>query len=125
MTRFALWGAGVAAAHVAATRRRTSQGTGTSRIISGFSVKRHVLGQKVYNDHGEVVGQIDDLILVKAVVSHAVLGVGGFLGLGTHDVVIPVGKFTRENKRIVLPGASREAIRAMPRFEYKQMAVGS
>jgi len=124
MTRFALWGVGVAAAHVAATRRRTSQ-EGTSRSISGFSVKRHVLGQKVYNDNGEVVGQIDDLILAKAVVSHAVVGVGGFLGVGTHDVVIPVGKFTRESKRIVLPGASREAIRAMPRFEYKQMAVGS
>src|SRR5262249_41668228 len=124
MTRFALWGVGVAAAHVAATRRRTSQ-EGTSRSISGFSVKRHVLGQKVYNDNGEVVGQIDDLILAKAVVSHAVVGVGGFLGVGTHDVVIPVGKFTRESKRIVLPGASREAIRAMPRFEYTQMAVGS
>ena len=124
MTRFALWGVGVAAAHVAATRRRTSQ-EGTIRSISGFSVKRHVLGQKVYNDNDEVIGQIDDLILAKAVVSHAVVGVGGFLGLGTHDVVIPVGKFTRDNKRIVLPGASREAIRAMPRFEYDQMAVGS
>jgi hypothetical protein len=117
MTRFALLGAGVAVAHVAQAKRHLPQ----MPSIRGFSARRHVLGQKVHNEKGELVGKIDDLIIANRAVSHAVLSVGGFLGLATCRVAVPVADFVRNDHRIVLPGASKEAIRALPRFEYGRM----
>ena len=118
MSRFALLGAGFAVAHVAASQRKGGKEQHGSAGIKGLSAKRQVLGQSVYNDNGELVGKIEDLILVRKVVSHAVVGVGRFLSVGSHNVAIPVGQFTRTANKIVLPGASKRAILAMPRFEY-------
>jgi len=44
--------------------------------------------------------------------------VGGFLGFGVHDVAIPVGLLTLVDGKLVLPGATKEAIKAIPKFEY-------
>lgn len=64
-----LFGVGIAAAHVAGTERQVSRENEIiSRAIKGVSVKRQVLGQDVYNDQGEMVGKIDDLILAKKLV---------------------------------------------------------
>ena len=121
MTNFAVLGATFAAAQVAGTRRHGAEGSETIEPIKGVSAQRDVLGQNVYDAEGQVVGRIYDLILAKKVVTHAIIGVGGFLGLGRHDVAVPVGKLIRAGDKIVLRGATREAIRAMPRFEYSNM----
>jgi sporulation protein YlmC with PRC-barrel domain len=121
MTNFAVLGATFAAAQVAGTRRHGAEGSETIEPIKGVSAQRDVLSQNVYDAEGQVVGRIDDLILAKKVVTHAIIGVGGFLGLGRHDVAVPVGKLIRAEDKIVLRGATREAIRAMPRFEYSSM----
>jgi len=121
MTHIGLFGVGVAAAYVAGTERQVLKEKDTSRAINGVSAKRQVLGKEIYNDHGEMVGKIDDLILTKKVVTYAIVGAGGFLGLGRHDVAIPADRFLRDNERIVLPDATKEALRAMPRFEYAQV----
>jgi sporulation protein YlmC with PRC-barrel domain len=40
-----------------------------------------LLDAAVYNDKGEKIGSIDDIIVSpKRTVSHAIVGVGGFLG---------------------------------------------
>jgi sporulation protein YlmC with PRC-barrel domain len=121
MTHLGLFGSGIAAAFVAGTERQVCKENDTSRVIKGVSAKRQVLGQKVHNDQGEMVGKIDDLILTKRLVTYAIVGAGGFLGLGRHDVAIPADKLMRDNDRIVLPDASKEVLRAMPRFEYAQV----
>ena len=121
MTHIGLFGVGVAAAYVAGTERLVLEEKDTSRTINGVSAKRQVLGKEIYNDQGEMVGKIDDLILTKKVVTYAIVGAGGFLGLGRHDVAIPADRFLRDNERIVLPDATKEALRAMPRFEYAQV----
>jgi sporulation protein YlmC with PRC-barrel domain len=121
MTKFAVLGAAFAAAHVAGTRRQGAEAGETVEIVKGVSAQRGVLGQNVYDAEGQVVGKIEDLILTKKIVAYAIVGVGGFLGLGRHDVAIPVGKLIRAEDRIVLRGATKEAIRAMPRFEYTMM----
>jgi sporulation protein YlmC with PRC-barrel domain len=118
MTHFGLFGAGMAAAYVVGTERRVLKEKDTSRVINGVSAKRQVLGQKVFNDQGEMVGKIDDLILTKKVVTHAIVGAGGFLGLGTHDVAISADKFLRDDDRIVLPDASKEALQGATGYTY-------
>ena len=59
-------------------------------VVKGWSVKRTVLGQAVYNDKDEKVGSVDDIIITPdKAVSYAIVGTGGFLGLAKHDVAIP------------------------------------
>ena len=52
-----------------------------------------VVGLNVYNDHNENVGSINDLLMDKnGNIKAAVLGVGGFLGMGEHLVAVPFDK---------------------------------
>lgn len=88
-------------------------------VIKGWSVQRQLLGQSVYNDKDERIGTIEDIIITpERSASYAIVGTGGFLGIGTHDVAVPSGQFQMKNDRVMLPGATKELIRAMPPFEY-------
>jgi sporulation protein YlmC with PRC-barrel domain len=90
-------------------------------VVKGWSVKRTVLGQSVYNDKNEKVGSVDDIIITPdKAVSYAIIGTGGFLGLAKHDVAIPVSQFKLVDKKLVLPGATKEALKAIPEFQYAQ-----
>ncbi|WP_152095509.1 PRC-barrel domain-containing protein [Rhizobium dioscoreae] len=54
---------------------------------------RTYMGQSVYNGQNESIGSINDLILQKqGGVIAAVVGVGGFLGLGQKNVAVPFDK---------------------------------
>ena len=88
-------------------------------VATGWSVKRQVLGKNVFNDTGETVGKIDDIIVAPdKAVSYAIIGAGGFLGVGRHDVAIPVSQLKADGGRFILAGASKDAVKAMPEFEY-------
>jgi sporulation protein YlmC with PRC-barrel domain len=90
-------------------------------VALGWSAKRTVLGQPVYNESNEKVGTIDDIIIAPdKAVSYAIVSAGGFLGLGTHDVAVPVSKFKLVEKKLVLPGATKESLKASPPFQYAQ-----
>jgi sporulation protein YlmC with PRC-barrel domain len=91
------------------------------RVVAlGWSVKKQILGKTVYNESNEKVGRIDDLIIAPdRAVSFAIIGAGGFVGLGRHDVAIPITQLKQaDDGKIVLLGATKQAIKAMPRFEY-------
>jgi len=51
-------------------------------------------------------------------VPFAVLAVGGFLGVGTKLVVVPYSALEVRNKQMVLPGATKETLKALPEFTY-------
>ena len=88
-------------------------------VALGWSVKRTILGQPVYNDKNERVGSVDDLIVTPdKALSYAIVNVGGFLGLAKHDVAIPVSQLKLVDKKLVLPGATKEALKASPEFQY-------
>jgi len=91
-------------------------------VIRGWSVQRQLLWQPVYNDQDEKIGKIEDIILNKErTASYAIVSIGGFLGLGSHDAAIPAGQFHLKNGRLVLPGATKDQLRAIPPFEYSRM----
>jgi sporulation protein YlmC with PRC-barrel domain len=88
-------------------------------VIKGVSAQRQLLGQPVYNDKNERVGKVEDIIITpERAASYAIVSTGGFLGIGAHDVAIPAGQIQMNKDRLVLPGATKESIRAMPPFEY-------
>jgi sporulation protein YlmC with PRC-barrel domain len=88
-------------------------------ITTGWSAKRQILSQTVYNDKDEKVGKVDDIIVApNKAISYAIVGAGGFLNVGKHDVAIPVNQFKAVDGKLVLAGASKDALKAMPAFEY-------
>jgi sporulation protein YlmC with PRC-barrel domain len=88
-------------------------------VAVGWSVKKQILGKTVYNENNQKVGRIDDLIVAPdSAVSFAIIGAGGFVGLGRHDVAIPVQQIKLQDNKFILPGATKEAIKALPKFEY-------
>jgi hypothetical protein len=91
-------------------------------VIKGWSARRQLLGQHVYNDKGEKIGEIEDLIVTpERSVSYGIVSSGGFLGIGSHDVAIPAKQLKMDDKgRLLLPGATKETLRAMPPFEYSR-----
>lgn len=88
-------------------------------VAVGWSARRQILGQSIYNDKGEAIGKADDIIIAPdKAVSYAIIGAGGFLDVGKHDVAIPVSQLKENAGKIVLAGATKEAVKAMPAFEY-------
>ena len=88
-------------------------------VAVGWSAKKQVIGHVVYNDAGDKVGRIDDLIVAPdSSVSFAIVGAGGFVGLRRHHVAIPVTQLSQRDGELLLPGATKEAIKAMPTFDY-------
>ena len=88
-------------------------------VAIGWSAKRQILGKAVYNEKQEQVGRIDDIIVTpERAVSYVIVGAGGFVGLGRHDVAIPVNQLQQQDGKYVLSGATKEAIKSLPKFEY-------
>ena len=88
-------------------------------VAQGWSAKRQVLGQPVSNDKNERIGTIDDIIIAPdKSVSYAIINAGGFLNLAKHDVAVPISQLKQEQGKLVLAGATRDALKASPPFEY-------
>jgi hypothetical protein len=88
-------------------------------VAVGWSAKRQVLGQPVFNDLNERIGTVDDVIIAPdKAISYAIVNAGGFLQVAKHDVAIPVSQFKLNDGKLVLAGATRDALKATPAFEY-------
>ena len=122
------------AVFAAASREAYTQVAGTvnlgvamaemKEVAAGWSAKKQFLGKTVVNEKGEKVGKIEDVIITpEKAISYVIIGAGGFLGLAKHDVAIPVTQLKHEGDKIVLPGATKEAVKALPKFEYAKAAA--
>lgn len=80
-------------------------------------------GAKVYGRNDDSVGSISSLKLgPDGKLTHAVIDVGGFLGMGTHPVAVPFSSLAvlREKDgsdvRVYL-NATEDQLKAMPKYE--------
>jgi sporulation protein YlmC with PRC-barrel domain len=90
----------------------------TQLLATGYRASK-LLKQDVHNDKGEKIGTVDDLVVSPdGTLSTAIVSVGGFLGVGRHLVAIPVKQFAHVAPKAVLPKASKEELKALPKFEY-------
>lgn len=110
---------GTASAQIAGASSLGVAVTEMAQVALGWSVKKSILGKTLYNDAGAKVGQVEDLIIAPdQTVSYLIVSAGGFIGIGRHDVAIPFLQIREQEGRIVLPGATKEAVKALPHFEY-------
>jgi len=85
----------------------------------GWSAKKDIQGKAVYNDNNEKIGDVNDVIFSRTnSASFVVIGVGGFLGMGEHDVAVPLSRIKHDNDKLILAGATKEALKSMPEFKY-------
>jgi sporulation protein YlmC with PRC-barrel domain len=83
-----------------------------------------IVGSNVYNDKNEKIGSIDDLVIGSDHSIHAVLSVGGFLGMDAKLVAVPFDKLqfgnTKDssNNRVVLPGTTKQELTSMPDYHF-------
>jgi hypothetical protein len=111
-----------AQAQVAGTQTLSVTVEQSQALLEGWSVKKSVLGKAVYNDQNVKVGTIRDLIVAPdGSVSAAILAAGGFLGVATHDVAVPIAALDIRGGNLYLPGATKDALKATPEFQYTKV----
>jgi len=80
---------------------QTAPGATTSAPGDAMSVTAYYK-QNVYDQNNNKIGQIVDLVMTKdGKIDKVVVGAGGFLGMGKHDVMMPFSsvKMTKEQDR--------------------------
>src|SRR4030095_8015754 len=93
--------AGRPAAQVAGSTLVAGSAEEVKVIAPGWGGKEQSLRNAGYNDKNEKIGVVDDLIVTPdRSLSYAIIGTGGFVGLGKHDVAIPVGLFKGDKDKI-------------------------
>jgi sporulation protein YlmC with PRC-barrel domain len=94
----------------ATSDRNNMAASETSSAFQGDWRASKVVGLSVYNDNNQSIGSINDLLTDKSGnIKAAVIGVGGFLGVGEHLVVIPFDKVKFVNEPVAYTSASGNA----------------
>ncbi|MDH4392543.1 MAG: PRC-barrel domain-containing protein [Aquabacterium sp.] len=108
-----------ALAQVAGSTTASVSLTERHAVAMGWSAKRSVLGKNVYTEAGQKIGQVQDIIIAPGgKVSYLIIGAGGFVGIGRHDVAVPAAQVRDHGGRLEMPGATQDVIRTIPRFAY-------
>ena len=106
----------------------TDQAGGYLTVQSADQISaRTYMGQSVYNGQNESIGSINDLILQKqGGVVAAVVGVGGFLGMGQKNVAVPFDKINaaqnaQDGTIKLTTTETADALKAAPEFKTLSM----
>jgi len=117
------------------TTTTTTQSGASGLTVSGIDANNvmmasNMIGTTVYSTNNENVGDINDIIIGKdGRVEGVVIGVGGFLGLGEKDVLIPLDRiqFSRDdnnNQRLVI-ASTKQDLENAPAFDRTRFMTGS
>lgn len=89
--------------------------TTTTTSASGEWRASKMAGVKIYNEANENIGSINDLLMDKSgAVKIAVIGVGGFLGMGEHLVAVPYEKLKFVNEAVAYTGTGTSGAPGAP-----------
>jgi len=77
----------------AAPTATTTDAAGSKMMLKGKWRASKLMGLDVYNEANEKLGDVNELILDKdGKINAVVIGVGGFLGMGEHDIAVTMDK---------------------------------
>ena len=132
----------VAAAAIAAllSTAAFAQNSSQTATSKGEWQSSKLIHMNVYNGQNEKIGDIKELMLDKSgKIANVVIGVGGFLGAGEHDVAVKfdelrwsngaatTGSAASEPKKSVrtypdhaVLNATKDQLKSMPNFDYSK-----
>jgi len=99
--------------------------TEKAATIPGGLEAEEIVGRDVVNKNGDEVGQVEALVIQpdKGDV-HAVVSVGGFLGMGDRDVAIPLKEMEFGEENVTLMSQqTKEELEAMPEYEESEWSI--
>lgn len=95
-------------------------------VRSDGALMTNIIGESVYNgtgDDAQNIGKVDDIVFDSAgKAKSAIIGVGGFLGVGSKDVAFDYGKLEWAEKngdRWLVAKTSKDELNAQPAFDRK------
>lgn len=93
--------------------------------VQGWSVKHGLLGRPVYDSpKGKQIGTVIDLVITQAAAPYVlVIDASGSIGIGGHAVAVPREAFVELAGQLILPGATRASLKAMPTFTYSHATM--
>jgi sporulation protein YlmC with PRC-barrel domain len=88
-----------------------------------YMAKTRLIGAKVTNKAGEVIGDIEDLIFAAGTneLQGVIMGVGGFLGVGEKKVGVQMSALTmtlKDGRRVPVMDVTKDVLAAVPAFTY-------
>lgn len=99
-----------------------AQGAGIQQTSIGADQIRakDLIDRDVYTTDGIKIGEVEDLVLNPSSgrVILAVIELEGRLGFTEKYVAVPVDRLRAESRRVTI-GMTRDELRALPRFDYR------
>ena len=94
-----------------------------SSLATDHWLASDVYQASVYDPNQNKIGSVDDLIINKdGTISKAVVGVGGFLGVGQKDVAIPFTELkvaSNNDKSWLVLNMTKDQLKAPPAYDKK------
>lgn len=101
----------------AAGTTTTAATTGKSMNLGEMSAQE-LIGKNVVNAKGDTVGEIEDIVIDNNKAVHAIVSVGGFLGMGDKDVAVPFDELRMgQNNAVLMSEASEDQLKQMPAWK--------
>lgn len=105
------------------TTTTTTRSTNGAMNAFGQMKASDLIGKNVYAANGDRIGEIDDVVLNQTnKATAAVIGVGGFLGIGERKAAVPMDQLSMQGDRIVASSLTKESLQQMG--EYKDNTGG-
>lgn len=87
-----------------------------------YLAKDRLIGAKVKNSTGEIIGDIEDILIDNDDhVSGVIMGVGGFLGIGEKKIAVKTSALQLEvtdgKMNVLLSSATKDTLKSAPAFE--------
>lgn len=96
-----------------------------------FLGRDRLIGASVRNKDGQIIGDIEDLIINRTTntIEGVVMGVGGFLGVGEKKVGVRFGALQLANNAegkltVTLPAATKDVVAALPAYQRLEARKG-
>ncbi len=87
------------------SRGETMASVGSAGLL--YKSVKDIKGMDVMNQAGQKIGEVDELVLRRSDKTvHAVISVGGFLGLGDTEITMPLEHLTWHQDKLIAPTTS-------------------
>ncbi|WP_299651635.1 PRC-barrel domain-containing protein [uncultured Tateyamaria sp.] len=93
------------------------------RVLPIFDQKAEdLIGRSVATESGEDVGEVD-FIGMRGQTLVAIIGVGGFLGMGENEVAVPLEKLIVRRNELIVPQFTQTQLENMPEYNESEVRI--